>query len=103
MFSFLHPITKIWLIGLRKYLTTSQTTPKWSVGPLMSVVLPLQIPQRSEVDPSTKAVWKMQASTFKMMKKTTSLLYDFMLLCLWVVQKRKKNKSLKIVYLFLSD
>ena len=34
---------------------TSQKTPKWSVGPLMSLVFPLQIPQRSEVDPSTKA------------------------------------------------
>ena len=35
MFSFLHPVAKIWLIGRRKHLTTSQVTPKWSVGPLM--------------------------------------------------------------------
>ena len=69
MFSFLHTVAKIWLIGWRKHLTTSQTTLKWLVGPLMSVVLSLQIPQWSEVDPSTKAVWKMRASTFKMMEK----------------------------------
>ena len=56
------------------------------------VVLPLQIPQRSEVDPSTKAVWasakvvwKIRASNFKMMKKKTSLFYDFIQLYLWVV------------------
>ena len=85
MFSFLHPSAKIWLIGWRKQLTTTQTTPKGSFGLLMSVVLPLQIPQRSEVDPSTKAVWKMRASTFKMMKETNSLCYDFILLYLRVV------------------
>ena len=87
MFSFLHPVAKIWLVEWRKHLTTSRTSPKWSVGPLLSEVLPLPlIPQRSEGDPSTKAVWKMRASTFKMMKKkTTSLFYDFTLLDLWVV------------------
>ena len=86
MLSFLHPIAKIWLIGWRVHLTTSQTTPKWSVGPLMSVVLSLQIPQRSEVDPSTKAVRKIRASTFKMMKKkANSLFCDFILLYFWVV------------------
>ena len=71
-----------WLMGWRKHLPTSQTTPGWSVGPLMSVVLPLQIPQRSEVDPSTKAVRKMRATTFKMMKRRRPLLYDFILLYL---------------------
>ena len=51
----------------------------------MYVVLPLQIPQMSEVDPSTKAVWKMQADTFEMIKKkTTFLFYDFILLNLLV-------------------
>ena len=86
MFSFLHPVAKIWLIGWRKHLTTSQTTPKCSVDPLISVVLTLQIPQRSEMDPSTKVVWKMRANTFEMMKeKTTSPFYDFILLYLWVV------------------
>ena len=82
MLSFLHRVAKIWLMGWRKHLTTSQTTPGWSVGPLMSVVLPLQIPQRSEVDPSTKAVRKMRATTFKMMKRRRPLLYDFILLYL---------------------
>ena len=102
MFSFLHPVAKIWLIGWRKHLTTSQTTPKWSVGPLLSVVLPLQIPQRSKVVPSTKAVWKMQASTFKIMKKkTTSSFHDFILLYLWVVWKINKAKA--YLFLFLSD
>ena len=43
-------------------------------------------PKNFEVDPSTKAAWKMRASIFKMMKKkTTSLFYDFILLYLWVV------------------
>ena len=55
-------------------------------SPLMSVVLPLQIPQKIEVDPSTKAVLKKQASTLKMMKKKrTSFRYDSILLYLWVV------------------
>ena len=86
MFSFPHPVAKIWLIGWGKHLTKSQTKFKWSVGPLMSVVLLLYIPQRSEVSPSTKAVRKMGANTSKiMMKKTTSLFYDFILLYPWVV------------------
>ena len=52
----------------------------------MSVVLPLQAPQRSEMNPSTKAVWKMRTRNFKMMKKKTNFLfYDFILLYLWVV------------------
>ena len=38
MFSFLHPVPITWLIGWRKHLVTSQTTPKWSVCALMSVV-----------------------------------------------------------------
>ena len=53
--------------------------------PLMPDMLPLQIPQMFKVDLSTKAAWKMQASTFKMMMKKTSLFKDFILLYLWVV------------------
>ena len=63
---------------VKKHLTTSQTTPKWSVGSLMCAVLPLKIPQRPEVDPAKKAVWKMRASTFKIMKEKTILYWvDF--------------------------
>ena len=43
---YVHPVAKVGLTGRRKHLTISLTTPKWSNGPLMSVVLPLQIPQR---------------------------------------------------------
>ena len=60
----------------------------------MSVVLPLQIPQRFEVDPFTKAVWRMRASTFKMMKKkTTSLFYLSFYTAISLGSLKKKEKQ----------
>ena len=52
--SFFQPVAKKWLIGWRKHLASSQTTPKWLVGPWMSAVLPLQIPQMPEEDHASK-------------------------------------------------
>ena len=52
--SFFQPVAKKWLIGWRKHLASSQTTPIWLVGSWMSAVLPLQIPQMPEEDHASK-------------------------------------------------
>ena len=58
------------------------------------------VPQRPKVDPSTKSVWKMQASTFKiMMKKTVSLFYDFISLGSF---KKKKKRNPKKLFVYFS-
>ena len=54
MFSFFQPVAKKWLTVWRKHLVSSQTTPKRLVGPLMSAVLPLEIPQMPEEDHVSK-------------------------------------------------
>ena len=88
-----------WVEKAFKYISNDI---QWSVGPLMSVVLPLQIPERCEVDPSTKAVWKMRANTFKLMKKkATSLFYDFILLYVWVFYKRWKKRVKKLFFIYV--
>ena len=52
--SFFQPVAKKWLIGWRKHLASSQTTPKWLVGSWMSAILPLQIPQMPKEDHASK-------------------------------------------------
>ena len=65
VFSSLTAVIKIWLIGWRKHLTTSQATPNCSFDPFTSVVLTLQIPQRSEMDPSAKLYGKREQTPSK--------------------------------------
>ena len=82
MFSFLHPVPITCLIGWRKHSVTSQTTPRWSLCALMSVVtttdsskirIPLQKPH-GKCEQAPSAWWRRGWP-----------LYDFILLCLWVV------------------
>ena len=95
MFSFLHPFAKIWLIGWRKHSTTSQTTPKWSVGHLThSSKVRSGSFYKSCMENASKHLQNEEDEIF--------VLWFCTVISLGSLRKKEKQKQ-KNCYLFLSD